>query len=110
MPVFPLVASRIVFSGVRAPLLSPSRIIHIAGLSLTEPPGLRHSALPSIRTPGVSVEMAGKSKSGVLPTSSVTFFPTRLLIRVIMSGLIIQGDDSASREVITPQRKVAGRP
>src|SRR4028119_1234509 len=99
-----------VFSGVSAPLLSPSRIIHIAGLSLTEPPGLRHSALPSIRTPGVSAAMAGNSSNGVLPTSSVTFFPACLLILVIMSGLIIQGDDSASREGGTLQRKVARRP
>src|SRR3712207_2683286 len=77
-----------VFSGVKAPLFSPSRIIHSAGRSLTEPPGLYHSALPKILTPGTSAETLGSSKSGVLPTSSVTFVPTRSLIRVIMSGLL----------------------
>src|SRR3712207_1505142 len=77
-----------VFSGVRAPLFSPSRIIHSAGRSLTEPPGLYHSALPRILTPGTSPEMLGSSRSGVLPTSSVPSSPARLLIRVIMSGLL----------------------
>src|SRR5215210_8511107 len=77
-----------VFSGVSAPLLSPPRIIHSAGRSLTEPPGLYHSALPKILTPGASAEMLGNSSSGVLPTSSVTLAPARSLIRVIMSGLL----------------------
>src|SRR5215217_3043414 len=88
IPVFPLVASRMVFSGVRAPLFSPSRIIHSAGRSLTEPPGLYHSALPRILTPGTSAEMLGNSSSGVFPTSSVMFVPVGSLIRVIMSGLL----------------------
>src|SRR5215212_11467401 len=97
MPVLPLVASRIVFSGVSAPVFSPSRIIQSAGLSLTDPPGLYHSALPRMLTAGTSAETLGNSRSGVLPTSSVTLFPARRLIRVIMSGLIIQGEGSASR-------------
>ncbi len=80
MPVFPLVASRMVFSGVSAPLFSPSRIIHRAGRSLTEPPGLYHSALPRMRTPGISAEMFGNSRSGVLPTSSVTFVSQATLV------------------------------
>src|SRR3954451_8921159 len=99
MPVLPLVASRMVFSGVREPVFSPSRIIHSAGLSLTDPPGLYHSALPRMLTPGTSAETLGNSRSGVLPTSSVTFVPARRLIRVIMSGLIIQVEGSSSRMV-----------
>lgn len=90
MPVFPLVASRMVFSGVSNPRSSPSRIIHNAGRSFTEPPGLYHSAFPKMLTPGVSAEMEGNSKSGVFPTRSTLRVPTeaRSLIRVIMSGLL----------------------
>jgi hypothetical protein len=44
MPVLPLVASRIVLSGVRRPALSPAKIIASAARSLTEPPGFMNSA------------------------------------------------------------------
>ena len=47
IPVFPEVASRITFPGVSFPVRSPSRIMFSAGRSLTEPPGLNHSAFAS---------------------------------------------------------------
>src|SRR3712207_6824861 len=99
-----------IFSDVKAPLLSPSRIIQRAGRSLTEPPGLYHSALPRMRTPDTSPEMLGSSRSGVLPTSSVTRPPAHSLIRVIMSGLIIQGQFFASRKGRILANAMAGRP
>src|SRR5919199_1629414 len=77
-----------IFPGARAPLFSPSRIIHSAGLSLTEPPGLYHSALPRMVTPGTSREMLSNSKSGVFPTSSTGRDPNLSLILVIMSELL----------------------
>src|ERR671919_1359751 len=77
-----------VLLGVSAPLFSPSRIIHRAGLSFTEPPGLYHSALPRIVTPGTSRETLESSKRGVFPTRSVGCDPTLVLILVIMSELL----------------------
>src|SRR4029079_12709421 len=67
MPVLPLVASRIVLPRVSAPVFSPSRTIQSAGQSLTEPPGLNHSALPRSRTDARG-DRRERSRSGVLPT------------------------------------------
>src|SRR5919206_2563579 len=77
-----------IFPGPSSPLFSPSRIIHSAGLSLTEPPGLYHSALPRILTPGTSREMLDNSKRGVFPTRSVGREAAWVLIRVIISELL----------------------
>src|SRR4051794_28504681 len=77
-----------VFPDVSFPLLSPSRIIHSAGRSLTEPPGLYHSALPRILTPEASREMFDNSRSGVFPTRSTGREGAWVLILVIMSGLL----------------------
>ena len=67
MPVLPAVPSTTVPPGVKAPLFSCSRTIHRAARSLTEPPGLRNSALPKISQPVASLSM-GMRISGVLPT------------------------------------------
>ena len=68
MPVFPLVASRIVIPGRSRPLRSPSRIIQSAGRSLTEPPGFKCSALARICTPaGKSCVIFRNRTNGVLP-------------------------------------------
>src|SRR5579859_2901145 len=62
-----------VFAGVRSPRASPSRIICQAARSLTEPPGLNHSALARIVTAGAMPAAAGsraRRKRGVLPIRS----------------------------------------
>src|SRR2546422_8641602 len=69
MPVFPDVASRIIFPGASFPELSPSKIMLSAGRSLTEPPGLNHSALAQISTL-LEATMLRRRRRGVLPTSS----------------------------------------
>src|SRR5918998_159571 len=101
-----------VFSGVSAPDSSPSRIIHSAGRSFTEPPGLCHSALPRMVTPGTSRPIFGSSSNGVLPTLSTTLEPTLLLTRVIMSGLLyrLAVGRPASRDAWPPETLIAGRP
>src|ERR1700759_4608846 len=71
MPVFPLVASRMTRSRVSAPLRSPSRIIERAARSLTEPPGLRCSALANNSTlRGSCDRRRGKLSNGVPPMFS----------------------------------------
>src|SRR4051812_43543301 len=70
MPVLPDVASRMIFSRVSAPDVSPSWIIRSAGLSFTEPPGFFHSAFAyssTLRSPASKVE---SRISGVLPMRS----------------------------------------
>src|ERR687895_1622803 len=101
-----------VLLGVSAPLFSPSRIIHRAGLSFTEPPGLYHSALPRIVTPGTSRETLESSKRGVFPTRSVGRDPTLVLILVIMSELLykIEPDRPGGGEEECLPNAVAGRP
>jgi hypothetical protein len=54
--------------GRSRPLRSPSRIIHSAGRSLTEPPGFRCSALTSTSTPAGKFRVTFRRRiSGVLP-------------------------------------------
>src|ERR1700687_1099891 len=71
MPVLPEVESMSVFSGVSAPRRSPSSIIHRAARSLTEPPGLNHSAFAYTSTRGNSGSNMRMRRSGVLPISLV---------------------------------------
>src|SRR6202171_3813836 len=71
MPVLPEVESMIVFSCVSAPRRSPSSIIHSAARSLTEPPGLNHSAFAYTSTLGNSLSNMRMRKSGVFPISLV---------------------------------------
>src|SRR5438093_6661013 len=69
MPVLPEVESRMVFPGTSRPRASPSSIILRAGRSFTEPPGLKPSSLPRMRTPGATPSRTRRiSTSGVLPT------------------------------------------
>jgi hypothetical protein len=67
MPVFPAVPSTTVPPGWSKPLDSASWIIYSAARSLTEPPGLRNSALPRISQPVSSLKLLSRM-SGVLPT------------------------------------------
>src|ERR671918_1350581 len=101
-----------VLPGASAPLFSPSRIIHRAGLSFTEPPGLYHSAFPRIVTPGTSRVRLESSKRGVFPTRSVGRDPTLRLILVIMSELLykIEPGRPEDREEEYLPNAVAGRP
>src|SRR3989454_412292 len=70
MPVLPEVESRIVFPGTSRPRASPSSIILRAGRSFPEPPGLKPSSLPRMRTAGATPSRVRRiSISGVLPTS-----------------------------------------
>src|SRR5262245_58976250 len=70
MPVLPEVESRMVFPGTRRPWRMPSWIIRSAGRSFTEPPGLKPSTLPKMRTPsGTPSRTRLISTSGVFPIS-----------------------------------------
>ena len=64
IPVFPLVASMIVLSGVSAPRAIPSRIIAFAARSFTEPVGLKYSAFAYSSTPFSPRLIAGSRSSG----------------------------------------------
>src|SRR5664280_2623942 len=74
IPVFPAVPSTIVPPGRNVPAASAASIMNFAARSLTEPPGLRCSALPSISLPNASESFLSKI-SGVLPTHPI--MPTR---------------------------------
>ena len=50
-PVLPEEASKIVFPGFKAPESRPTEMMRAAGRSLTEPPGLSHSALAYMEIP-----------------------------------------------------------
>ena len=72
IPVFPLVGSMIIVSGVILPEFSASTIICSAALSFTEFAGLKYSSLIAISAyPELSLFSL---TSGVLPTSSVKSF------------------------------------
>src|SRR5438046_2348729 len=67
MPVLPDVESMITRSFVSAPRRSPSSIIESAGRSLTDPPGLNHSAFARTPRPGNSRSNMRTRNSGVWP-------------------------------------------
>jgi len=69
MPVFPLVASSTVLSGVSSPDFSPASIIMSAGLSLIDPPGLKYSNFARIFTLGLGFRCLISTK-GVFPIVS----------------------------------------
>ena len=75
MPVFPLVESSRALPGANFPLRLPSAMILAAARSLTDPPGLNHSAFPNNSTPGRSWTIRSKRSSGVFPTRSYVFCP-----------------------------------
>src|SRR3990172_3035010 len=99
MPVLPDVESRMVLPGRNFPVRMPSRTIHKAGRSLTDPPGLNPSSLAKMRTfEGSPSVIRGISSSGVSPTRSrtdSTFFGSfsadctrrRLVLAVVMNDL-----------------------
>ncbi len=72
IPVFPLVASKIVLPGSKSPLAIPALIILSAARSLTEPPGLHHSAFAKISTFARCAATRSIRSNGVLPIRSST--------------------------------------
>src|SRR5579859_1140686 len=75
MPVLPLVASRSIFPGRKWPRRRASETILAAARSLTDPPGLHHSALPRSAMPGRSRVIASNLSSGVFPMRSIRLWP-----------------------------------
>src|SRR5215468_1154975 len=75
MPVFPLVASRSTLPGPSAPDRSAVSMMLKAARSLTEPPGLAHSALPRISICGHCCVRLSNRRSGVLPTRARGVIP-----------------------------------
>src|ERR1700678_2893705 len=75
MPVLPLVASSSVLPAWNRPLRRPWVTIFPAARSLTEPPGLYHSALPKSATPGRSAVTASRRNHGVLPMLCSRLWP-----------------------------------
>src|ERR1700685_125329 len=75
MPVLPLVESSRILPDVNLPLARACSTMLAAARSLTEPPGLSHSALPRISTPGRSLAMRARRSNGVLPMRSTVCWP-----------------------------------
>src|SRR5215467_6635381 len=80
MPVLPAVASTTSPPGLRSPRCSASRIICLAGRSLTDWPGFMNSALPRMVQP-VASDACLSLISGVSPTASVT--PSRMAMGIL---------------------------
>ena len=76
MPVLPLVASSRILPGPSWPRRRASATMLAAARSLTDPPGLYHSALPRSATPGRSAVSASRRSSGVLPMRSIRLWPS----------------------------------
>src|SRR3990172_13095029 len=98
MPVLPDVESKMILPGRNFPVRMPSRTIHKAGRSLTDPPGLNPSSLAKMRTfAGSPSVIRWISSSGVSPIRSrtdSTFFGSlagngtrrKLVLAVVMTG------------------------
>src|SRR5262245_54765781 len=71
MPVLPDEGSRITSPGRRRPSASAASTMALAIRSLTDPPGLRPSSFPTMRTSGLG-DSALSSTIGVLPMRSRT--------------------------------------
>src|SRR5689334_5521145 len=70
MPVLPLVESSKIFPELSLPECSASRMMFAAARSLTEPPGLYHSALARNVTCGRCSLTRSRRSKGVFPTRS----------------------------------------
>src|ERR1700730_18217558 len=81
MPVLPLVESNRILWDVNLPLAWACVTILIEARSLTEPPGLSHSAFPRISTPGRLLAMRVRRSNGVLPMRSTVRCPKVVLPR-----------------------------
>src|SRR5580658_4780642 len=75
MPVLPLVASSRIWPGPSCPRRRASATMLAAARSLTDPPGLYHSALPKRAMPGRSRVSASRRRSGVFPIRSMRLWP-----------------------------------
>src|SRR5580658_2669594 len=75
MPVLPLVESSRIFPGASWPARCASATMRAAARSLTEPPGLYHSALPKRFIWGESATSASSGSRGVLPIAVRTASP-----------------------------------
>src|ERR1700722_777571 len=99
MPVFPLVASRMILSRVSFPLRSPSRIMFKPARSFTDPPGLKNSAFPKISTPGKSRAIRSSRINGVFPMSCSRSLATNResAATVVATGIGIERDSNSIR-------------
>ena len=122
MPVFPLVASRIVLPRRNLPLRSPANIIASAARSFTDPPGFKCSALTSTSTPEGKLRVTLRRRiSGVFPMfdsiessatgclSSLNWAQTMFSSDLFWSALTCQRF-SWSRPVATCIRQIQNRP
>src|SRR4029077_12102309 len=82
--VLPLLESSRVLPRGNFPLRRPSATMLEAARSLTEPPGLYHSALPRISTPGKWRVRRSSRRSGVLPIRCSVLWPSG---GIVPSGL-----------------------
>src|ERR1700674_2986445 len=92
MPVLPLVESSRIFPGASLPVARASATMRAAARSLTDPPGLYHSALPkrwtlgSCALAGCASERSRMSASsgsrGVLPMPASRASPRRFEVRL----------------------------
>src|SRR5271155_2722331 len=114
MPVLPAVPSTIVPPGRRRPLASASSTMPLAARSLTEPPGFKNSAFPTIVRPSAA-ESFGRTICGVLP---IVPAKPALSCETVMSGpnlppqpesLLLLVAGSASFQ-ITGKRRERSRP
>src|SRR5271155_180717 len=80
MPVFPLVGSRMMVSGLINPACSAASIMATPMRSLTLPPGLKNSSLATTSATAPSVTRRSRS-SGVFPTSCVMSSAMLIYIR-----------------------------
>src|SRR5690242_13504068 len=80
-----------VLPGRRAPLAIPALIMLNAALSLTEPPGLNHSALAQNSTLGKSAPILESRNKGVLPISSMTDCPDSPMRISSLAGAALVG-------------------
>src|SRR5260370_2401036 len=89
MPVLPLVESSRICPGVSLPARRASATIRAAARSLTDPPGLYHSALPQSSRLGLRWRSRGSASSGnrgVLPIPASRASPLALDVALAGEG------------------------
>src|SRR5271163_4350781 len=101
MPVLPLVESSRIFPAESLPVRRASATMLAAARSLTEPPGLHHSALPQSFTLakcilGRSLSRASSGNNGVLPIAPSTASPRRADVALPLSGKCDGADPDAA--------------
>ena len=88
IPVFPLVGSMIVLSSFSSPFFSAASIIASAIRSFTLEPGLKNSSFKYTSASSAPVKRFNFT-NGVLPTKSITEFPTLLICHPLLIPSIL---------------------